>query len=314
MNQVENEVKAYMRKQWYVANKKLSFNPFLAYTLQIDPDDPDSFYTDQPVNIAQRIVDVFIRVYGSIGENQISILTDTIEAGIKAYNGNYSLTKLHEDLQSRIDDQSVKSSIIGLINKFGVLLKMDPFSAEESDIGWNEIYGSDGQEQITVFQLAQIAPYVQKIIIEFSLWDLWNHVIAMKATQNSPRVVVLDEIQNLSLSESSPVRKYLQEGRKLGLSLIAATQSFAGMKGISSPEMNSLMNAGTKLFFRPTDQEIPSVAKLIFNFDSTRSEADWRSELGRLGKGQCIVIINNGTNRKQNAMIVNVPSMKERGI
>jgi len=211
-------------------------------------------------------------------------------------------------------DQSVKSSIIGLINKFGVLLKMDPFSAEESDIGWNEIYGSDGQEQITVFQLAQIAPYVQKIIIEFSLWDLWNHVIAMKATQNSPRVVVLDEIQNLSLSESSPVRKYLQEGRKLGLSLIAATQSFAGMKGISSPEMNSLMNAGTKLFFRPTDQEIPSVAKLIFNFDSTRSEADWRSELGRLGKGQCIVIINNGTNRKQNAMIVNVPSMKERGI
>jgi len=314
MNQVENEVKAYMRKQWYVANKKLSFNPFLAYTLQIDPDDPDSFYTDQPVNIAQRIVDVFIRVYGSIGENQISILTDTIEAGIKTNKGNYSLTKLYDDLQSRSDDQSVKSSIVGLLNKFGVLLKMDPFGTEESDIGWNEIYGSEGQEQITVFQLAQIAPYVQKIIIEFSLWDLWNHVIAMKATQNSPRVVVLDEIQNLSLSESSPVRKYLQEGRKLGLSLIAATQSFAGMKGINSPEMNSLMNAGTKLFFRPTDQEIPSVAKLIYNFDSTRSEADWRSELGKLGKGQCIVVINNGTNRKQNAMIVNVPSMKERGI
>jgi len=74
------------------------------------------------------------------------------------------------------------------------------------------------------------------------------------------------------------------------------------------------MNAGTKLFFRPTDQEIPSVAKLIYNFDSSRTEADWRNELGKLAKGQCIVVINNGTDRRQSAMIVKVPSMKERGI
>nr|WP_321306839.1 DUF87 domain-containing protein [uncultured Sphaerochaeta sp.] len=126
MNQVEEEVKPYMRKQWYIANRKLTFNPFLAYTMQIDPDDPDSLYTDQPVNIAQRIVDVFIRVYGSIGENQISILTDTIEEGLKTHKEAYSLTKLYDDLQSRLEDPSVKSSVTGLINNLGFCSRWTP--------------------------------------------------------------------------------------------------------------------------------------------------------------------------------------------
>lgn len=308
--QIEPEVKTYMRKQWYVKNKKLSFNPFLAYSMQIDPDDPDSLCIDEPSDIAHRIVDVFIRVFGSIGENQITILNDIIEEGLLIHKDNYSLTQLEEDLKSLDPKGSDKNSIQGLVNKLSILLSMDPFSTSRDDSsGWADIFSTEEREQITVFQLAQIAPFVQKSIIEFSLWDLWNYVIATKATKDDPKVIVLDEIQNLSLADNSPIRKYLQEGRKLGLALIAATQSYAGLKGLNSPEMTSLMNAGTKLFFKPTEQEAQNTAKLLYNFDSNRSIAEWASELSRLSRGECIV-----ASTEKHAKIIKIPSMEERGL
>ncbi len=314
VGQIEPEVKTYMRKQWYVKNKKLSFNPFLAYSMQLDPDDPDSLCIDEPSDIAHRIVDVFIRVFGSIGENQITILNDTIENGILVHKENYSLSVLEEDLKSLDPKGSDKNSVQGLINKFSILLSMNPFSTGKDSSGWSDIFCTEGREQITVFQLAQIASFVQKSIIEFSLWDLWNYVIATKATKDDPKVIVLDEIQNLSLAENSPVRKYLQEGRKLGLALIAATQSYAGLKGINSPEMTSLMNAGTKLFFKPTEQEAQNTAKLLYNFDPSKTIFEWASVLSRLGRGECIVATNDESPVGKYAKIIKVPSMEDRGL
>lgn len=123
-----------------------------------------------------------------------------------------------------------------------------------------------------------------RMLTEFTLWDLY--VAARNSGQeNKPKVVVLDEVQNLSQDLETPLGKILTEGRKFGLCLIAATQI---MSGVDQAAKGRLFLAAHKLFFRPADTELKQTAELVKTASGRENVEYWSKKLSSLGKGQCL--------------------------
>ncbi|WP_196768024.1 type IV secretion system DNA-binding domain-containing protein, partial [Streptobacillus moniliformis] len=100
---------------------------------------------------------------------------------------------------------------------------------------------------------------IQKLIIEFALWNLWDYEVN-HGSKTRPIPVVLDEIQNLDHRSGSPIDKMLREGRKFGLSLMLATQTISNLE---QEARDRLFQASQKLFFRPADTETSRYAEIL---------------------------------------------------
>src|SRR5690606_27111909 len=104
-----------------------------------------------------------------------------------------------------------------------------------------------------------------------------------KGKKTDPKVLVLDEVQNLDHNEGSPLSKYLREGRKFGVSLILATQTLSNLK---KEERDRMFMAEHKLFFRPADTEIRVFAEIAAQSTQQKTE-EWIPKLADLKKGEC---------------------------
>jgi len=185
-----------------------------------------------------------------------------------------------------------------------------PFATRSTGVDWRGLF-SDTTSRCHVFQFAGVDSLSARLVIEFTLWDL-NAFVRGTGNKNLPKVVVLDEAQNLDLTEHSPVSKYLTEGRKFGISLILATQT---MKNLQGDKLSRLFQAGHKLFFRPADTEMQEHAKLLVQ-NIGDSQQEWTSRLSSLSKGECYSVgysVNAATGRLEaKAFKIRITSLGER--
>lgn len=114
----------------------------------------------------------------------------------------------------------VSSSASSLISKIQHFVDLDPFVEEDPD-SWENLF-LDTKSRCHILQLTGYVKETAKLITEFSLIDLYWYY-RTRGSKDKPRVIVLDEIQNLNQSLDSPLGKFLTEGRKFGISLIMAT-------------------------------------------------------------------------------------------
>ena len=193
-----------------------------------------------------------------------------------------------------------------------VLAKLSPFFHsiefnENQEFDWGNILYPDKAE-LNIFQLTSIDREMQVAITELMLWDAWYYTKKV-GNKNTPFVTILDEAQNLSHKANSPSAAILTEGRKFGWSAWFATQS---LKVLADDEVVRLLQAATKLYFKPTDDEILKMAKQLDPSDSNR----WLSALKNLKKGQCIVVGSrtgaNGEFGGTKPTITTVTSFEER--
>lgn len=224
-------------------------------------------------DVAQRIASTLAHVY-KFGDQQFAAIYDACYSGLKKYGDRMSM----KYLESELNESSNKSAKT-------VVSKMTPFlhSVEFSDeqCNWNDIlYSPDGK--LTIFQLTNFVRDIQVIITEFMLWDIW-HYTKKHGNKDKPFVVVLDEAQNLSHTDNSPSGMILTEGRKFGWSAWYATQS---LKVLNDDEVTRLLQSAFKLYFKPTDDEIVSMAKQLNPMDAN----EWKLPLTSLKKGECIVV------------------------
>ena len=182
-------------------------------------------------------------------------------------------------------------------------------------MSWEQIF-IDGVDRVTVFQFFQMDRDSARALIEFVLWELY-HYVTKEGSKNKPKVVILDEIQNLDLGQNAPVAKYLTEGRKHGLALISATQTLKGVGGVTDQKVSRLTQSDLKLFFKPSINEIREHAQLLhvsFNF---RSVSDWSTELSKLKQGECWAVgmfVNDQSGLLESrAMKVKITSLEDRG-
>lgn len=266
---------------------------------------------ENTITAAKRIAGTFCQVYDTLGDQQYSVLLDAVIKTMDTFNENASLELLLQVLESFVDDsQHDKQKVNTTISKLKPFVLEKPFAAGGKGLDWSGIF-SDAVNRCHVFQFAGIDPTSARLVIEFTLWDL-NAYVRGTGNKSLPKVVVLDEAQNLDLGENAPVAKYMTEGRKFGLSLVLATQT---MKNLQGEKLSRLFQAGHKLFFRPADTELQQHAKLMVDAVEG-SQQEWVKHLAGLTKGECYSVgpsLNSRTGKLETkAFKIRITALDER--
>jgi DNA phosphorothioation-dependent restriction protein DptH len=310
-NQLQNTTIVKLQPtQHILKTEKLPISPFKRHVQKIDD---DIFIPDNAIDVAKRVAATFKTVY-AMGDQQFSILTDAIEEGVTKYQDSLTLDDVMSILHSYLEDQThTKSTVQTTISKVKPFVSEKPFTSVSNDIGWQSLF-ADSIKRCHIFQLTMIDRISQQILTEFILWDLYAFVRS-SGTEAHPKVVVLDEVQNLDHNLDAPVAKYLTEGRKFGLSLIAATQT---LSNLDRDQQSRLFLASHKLFFRPSAPETAQYADYAMQAAGSGNRAEWIQKLSALQKGECFSIgpaLNETTGKLESKVAkIKITSLEERNL
>lgn len=298
-------------KQHFIQQAPLPISPFKAQVSE----EAGMTFKDTSITIAKRVAAIFKSVY-ELGNQQFPVLIDAITEGVKEAGDDFTMARLLEVLQTYIeDDIHATGTVRTTISKLKPFIQSNPFADDKNGIGWHNLF-TDEASRCHVFQFFKVDKHSARALIEFVLWDLYAFVSSF-GDKNVPRVVVLDEVQNLDLGPDAPVAKYLTEGRKHGLALITATQTVKGVGGVNDARVSRLFQAEHKVFFKPTENEMREHAQLLHNAISHVSVQDWASRLASLQLGECWSLgrsLNETTGRLVfQAQRIKITSLEERG-
>ncbi len=302
LDQLEKEFTSRMSNkihQRIVKFDGVPINPFQQHEIDVLGEVRTEFAAD----VASRFANILSHVY-KFGEQQSSAIFEATRIGIEKYKSEMNMDCFRKELELLKNENRAAQTVLSKMTPFFYSVKFD----ESSNFDWNDVlYSNDAQT--TIFQLTNIDRETQIIITELMLWDMWYYT-KKYGNKNKPFVVVLDEAQNLSHKSNSPSAMILTEGRKFGWSAWFATQS---LKILSDDEIIRLLQAPFKLYFKPTDEEIPKMAKQL---DPANGNI-WLAPLKNLKKGQCIVVGDrvraDGTFGQVKSTITSVTAFKERG-
>lgn len=306
-NQLETEILEQLQPFQHVVRKEpLAINPFRQ---QAEPLGGD-LLPESASSTAQRVSGVFSEVY-ALGDQQKATLYQAVKNCLEQNpSTGMTLANLIPELEAIMEQGGAVAGYAStVVSKLRPFIDQNPFGEEDSE-GWERLF-NDLVHRCHILQLAGFMKDAARLITEFSLIDLyWFY--RSRGTQQKPRVIVLDEVQNLDHREESPLAQLLREGRKFGFSLILATQI---MSNLDKDEKDRLFNAAHKLFFRPADTEMKTFAEIAAV--STGEKVDvWIKRLAALKKGECYSLgpsLNEATQKLEvKAFRIRVTSLAER--
>ena len=274
-------------RQNIIKIKKMPINPFKRHNINIEEiigkemlsemsnEDIAMYSKEDSVAVASRLASIFCHGY-SFGDQQSATIYQACKKGIDLYGDKMNF-ELFRELLGKMENKEAKT----VLNKLTPFLDTALFDTEGT-MDWSEMLYNQGM--VNVIQLTQIPRDMQIAATEFILWDMWYYSL-LNGEEEKPFVVVLDEAQNLDFGEKSPSNKILTEGRKFGWSGWFATQFLKGQ--LKEDEIGRLQQTSQRIYFRPPDNEITSMAASI---DQDRAHAaEWINKLKKLKKGNCIV-------------------------
>lgn len=274
-------------KQNLIKINKMPINPFLCQEINIheilDEEVLEEMSEEQirvhsredSVAVASRMASILCHVY-TFGDQQYATIYQACKSGIDAYGDAMNF----EHFRKLLEEMNTKEAKT-VLNKLTPFLDTNLFDTKGT-MDWSEMLYNEGM--VNVIQLTQIPRDMQIVATEFILWDMWYYSL-LHGEENKPFIVVLDEAQNLDFGEKSPSNKILTEGRKFGWSGWFATQFLKGQ--LKEDEIGRLQQTSQRIYFRPPDNEITSMATSI---DQDRTHvAEWVNKLKKLQKGNCIV-------------------------
>ncbi|MGM0125649.1 DNA phosphorothioation-dependent restriction protein DptH [Enterococcus sp. AZ194] len=283
--------------QRFILRDKVPINPFKLQEIDLG----GFVMPESNQDMVDRVVQVIDFVF-DLGVQQRTLLSETILQGVHVNGEAYRFANLADELRYSED-----KALQNLYGRISALLSRDPFSYE-SDFDWGQVFGNQGI--INIFQLKGYQLNIQKVLIEFLLWDLYQYA-TRTGSEAKPLPVVLDEVQNLNFSGSSPAVKMLREGRKFGISGIFATQSLDSIKG---NDAEAIYNAAEQLHFLPPDSQVSAIAKSITSNPNDRKDVE--NSLKTLLKGETIVYgpiqLDNGNLSEPRINIVKISSFESR--
>lgn len=286
-------------EQRIVKTVKIPINPFKKGDIQIDE---DIFVPEEDIDIASKIAEIMTSVYDFGDQQKSSIYSATLN-GLRKYGDSMNFQKLALELESLGTNYS--KTVLSKIQPF---IDMNTFTVDEN-FGWEKIRDSE-KGIVYVMQLAGYGRDVQVLLTELMLWDIWSFC-TKTGDETKPFVIVMDEAQNLDHGEKSPSAKILTEGRKFGISGWYATQFMKPQ--LSDDEIQRLQQAGQKLYFRPPDDGLDTVAKNLST--TSQDKKDWTDRLKKLEKGVCVTsgsMLRNDRLAVYQPKIIKVPSIQGR--
>lgn len=284
-------------KHRFILQDKLPINPFKLQEIDLG----GFVIPETEQDMVDRVVQVIDFVF-DLGIQQRTLLSETILQGYRTNGESYRFAHLADEL--RYSEDKAMQNLYGRISS---LLSRDPFSYE-TGFDWAQVFGREGI--INIFQLKGYQLNIQKVLIEFLLWDLYQYA-TRTGSEAKPLPVVLDEVQNLDFSGFSPAVKILREGRKFGLSGVFSTQSLDSIKG---NDAEAIYNAAEQLHFLPLDTQVAVIARSVTSNSSDKKEIEMA--LKTLHKGEALaygpVRLEDGKLTEPRINIVKISSFEER--
>lgn len=204
---------------------------------------PDG-HIEKEDDLCEGIVDVFDGI-SKLGGKQKRCLSQACHEAIKR-RADYDddMKCLYDCLQS-----SEESGCEGIIDKFWNILTKCKLTREGTlwEKGAVSIIDMTFYNASTQYMLSEL---IMQLIFRQHRLNSQNH--------NQPTWIAVDEFQNLNTKSGSILAQILREGRKFNLGLLLATQTLATFE---TGERAILAQAGTKLLFRPTDQDARRAAR-----------------------------------------------------
>lgn len=196
------------------------------------------------------------------------------------------------EMLERSDDPADVRRLDNLVSRMEFLI-----SLKGIDI-WNKPGREISQKNTCIISLNHVSAEIRKADVDFLMNILWYGIREKLLPYHC---IILDEVQHIDLHTGRVAAAMLREGRKFGLSMYMATQS---IKDRDSDEVENIMQADNKIFFRPTEKESQMISGLI-----GRSE-DWKPILSKLSRGQAVLkgnyLINNNCKESQVPIVINI--------
>jgi len=207
-----------------------------------------------------------------MGVGQQAILREAIEMAIASKNKNQNLSD-EAALRMAFSEKKKNTKWQVVYQRLWIVLNCGVLrSGEKHTLG----------QKVNILDLSGLDILSAETVAEAVLSYFWR----MAYNQGFPKdfgkvTIVVDEFQHLSVKAYSALSMILREGRKFGLSIILTTQS---LNIFSDAELSMIKQAATHLCFRPADNELTQVAKMI---DPSKKEY-WRNKFSGLKRGQCL--------------------------
>ena len=252
-NQISANIKNFVEGRLIVYNavdRPLPVNPFFWGNIE-------SKENQKIVEISNRISDILKRCL-KLGMQQRN---EIYKAIMSVFSSNDSIT--FQKVSDRLEEMK-KNPAKTAAEKLLPLITGVSFSDKNDSLN-SMLYGNP---KVHIFQLSGLSNEVKKIVSDFILFSLIEEIRRNGSTEKN-FILVLDELQNINCGDSTPLTKILTEGRKFGVECICATQF---MKSKNTDIISILEQSATRVFFKPNDSEIASVAKYLSNI----LKADWQ--------------------------------------
>lgn len=217
---------------------------------------------------------------GCRGYFQKKILGDVVD-GIIHDNGKITIRNLLKALEYMFREEKASEEIVGTLENIGKLLtRLLPFEEIENlqIAKWEEEYAI---KPITIIELTDFPEGQRKFLAELFLSILWKEIYRQDFP-NRCDVLLLDEMQFLSVKDGSTLSAMLREGRKKKLNVVLSTQFISHY---DKDEIQALQQSGNMVIFRPTPEDCKRSAKII---DSVEGKA-WEKILQGLKKGEAVL-------------------------
>ena len=137
--------------------------------------------------------------------------------------------------------------------------------------------------RVQIMQLSDFPELSREFITGFLLELIWIIARNRRRSNIVTRNVFIDEIQNLPLKKGEAMHGFLKEGRKFGVALTLATQVLSSFE---KEQLNTLLQAGNILFFRPTNSDIGIALGMV----GGEHHYGYGAVLRQLKRGECLLI------------------------
>ena len=251
---------------------------------------------DNEKRLCKNIVDTLISVLKIRSYPQKKFLSRAVDESIKNCSV-FNILALIKTLEMYLESDGEKKEDMKDVEK--LLSRFVPY--EEIDQIYIRKRNKKERESrfpVTIIQLSDFPEQQRQFLTEFLLTIIWKEVLSNGWSPYN--LILLDEVQHLSMKSGSALRGFLQEGRKFGVSVMLTTQFMSCYK---RDEQNLLLQAAYVLFFKVALKETVFCAKLI----SGEEWKEWKKILCNLEIGEGVLLGKyriNGNNRICNYPVV----------
>lgn len=225
------------------------------------------------------IADAICQVLNCKSYVQIKVLHDVLEDILKI-EGKVSLSNIVNKLEEILQDGQESEKVQGYMDGACKLLsRLYPYRIGNLYIQKGKTL-DDQIMPVTIVDLTDFPERQRKFLAEFIMSLFWREIYRQEFA-NRCDVILLDEIQFLSMKDGSTLPSLLREAQKREVKILLSTQFISAY---DKSELRTLEQAENLVIFRPTPEDYRWSAKKM----SIENHKEWEKKLAQLQRGQAI--------------------------